>query len=117
MNANAKASNPAARPTSMPRTSSDRAISGSRRWVRRIAGAVRVVAAGARQALAYWWYVCACRVPAAARAKWRAQRASQMDADPTHPAGMRRIRWRGPLVAGEAEEVPGVVHELVNGRP
>jgi hypothetical protein len=32
-------------------------VSGLGRWVRRIAGVVRVVAAGARQALAYWWYV------------------------------------------------------------
>src|SRR3954468_24217653 len=63
----------------MPRASSERTISGSDRRMRRIAGAVRVVAAGARQALAY--------------------------------------RRSGPLVAGEAEEVPSVVHELVDRRP
>src|SRR5262249_2548755 len=38
----------------------------------------RVVAAGCGNTLAYWWYVCDCRGPAAARAKWRAPRASQM---------------------------------------
>ena len=55
----------------------------------RIAGAVRIVAAGRGRRIAYWWYVCACRASeavtsppgeavAAARAKRRAEKASRM---------------------------------------
>ncbi len=84
------------------------------RSIREIGGSLArstVVAAGARQARAYWWYVCACRGPAAAGGARQNPSRSRMGAlfreeqRGLAMAGLRRVRAVDHVLADLDREV------------
>src|SRR5436190_3856343 len=68
----------------------------SRSQIGCISRGVRVVSAGARQALACWWHVCACRAPAdAGRAR---RNASYLRTGPLSSAAPMALPLSPPLI-------------------